>query len=273
MIITLSGLMNAKADHYVATFNVIQVGETSEVTDQLMAKRIQRFKLSLKTMGIDTSEVKTDMISFVPKYNFNLESKIFSKSFNEVPDGFELQKSITIHYKNSSALDALISAAARAEIFDLVKVDYYINDINKNYETLRSKCLELLKGKIKSYELIGFRLDTLKKVFAEAQSAVVPQNRYSSYQAFSRPSIDVAKKRVSARYNELQHSNTRYYNPVSYDSYDLVINPVIDEPVVQLTYKIVVKYFIKEEKAKDRNTIMMVTPNGEVKQLKLDAGL
>ena len=87
--VNVSGLMNVAADNYVAVFNIIQVGATTEQTDELMNDRISRLKQELKKIGVDTTEIKTDMLSFVPKYEFQPEAKLFSKTYNEVPSGFE----------------------------------------------------------------------------------------------------------------------------------------------------------------------------------------
>src|ERR1035437_3775073 len=68
--IVVNGLMNIMADNYVAVFNIIQVGETPESTNQLMNLRITIFKQELRKIGIDTTETKVDMISFVPRYDY-----------------------------------------------------------------------------------------------------------------------------------------------------------------------------------------------------------
>jgi uncharacterized protein YggE len=83
--IAVSGLLNARADGYVATFNIIQIGETIEDADQLMRDRINKFLQALKAFQLDTSSVKIDMVSFVPKFDYQVDEKVFSKTYNEVP--------------------------------------------------------------------------------------------------------------------------------------------------------------------------------------------
>lgn len=268
--VQVRGLMNAIPENYVAVFNIVQVGETAEQTEQLMTARIRKFKLQLKNTGIDTAAIKTDMVSFVPKYDYHLVNKIFSKSYNEVPDGFELQKNVTIHYKASAMLDRLVSAAAAVEIYDLVKVDYFINSIDENYKMLRDKCFALLKTKIRSYEDLGFKLDTIhNKTFADQALTILPASRYAGYQAISRPSMDAVKRaNTSIKFNDRSRSNTRYYDAVAYDRFDVIVNPVIDEPVVQLTYHLVIRYFLKNE-GKNINDYFIIAPSGEVKKLNI----
>jgi uncharacterized protein YggE len=270
--ISVSGLLNAKADTYVAFFHVMQVGETAEATDRLMRSRIAKFKNSLAKSGVDTMQVHTDVISFVPKYDFTVINKLFSKTYNEVPDGFELQKNVVIRYKNASDLDAIITAATTAEIYDLVKVDYFLNDVKKYYHELRQQCVETLKDRIKSYELLGIKLDTLKKSFADDFGTILPQGRYGQYQAVARPSISAVKKAetgTSIKFRSADLSPSRFYQAVSYDGYDVVINPVVDEPMVQLTYQLEIKFILTEDQKSISNYLFM-GPNGQWQKVDLN---
>jgi uncharacterized protein YggE len=266
--LSVSGLMNVKAETYVAFFHVIQVGETAESTDELLTQRIAKFRNSLQRIGIDTSAVHIDMISFVPKYDFNVLNKIFSKSYNEVPDGFELQKNIIVRYAHPSHLDAIVTAAASAEIYDLVKVEYFLSDLKKHYDQLRQRCLEELKARTQMYESVGIKLDTvMRKSIADDFGTILPQNRYTQYQAIARPSMLAVKKETggaSIKFRGLDVPVSRYYQAVPYDEYDLVINPVVGEPVVQLTYQVKMKFKLQ---AQNRNNYLLIGPNGQVQTL------
>lgn len=267
--ISISGLMNIKADDYVAVFNVVQVGTDITETDDLLNARLIIFKENLKSIGLDSSEVTVDMISFVPRYAIEVENKLFSKNNNEVPAGFELQKNVMIHFSDSKLLDGIVSAAALAEIYDLVKVDYSIKDIEKSYDQLMNACIEELKERVKMYESLGFRLDTVRKAVADNFSTVFPTERYFNYQAFCRPSIPTTKRGVPVRLNEADKTVSRYYNQIEADGYDIVINPVIREPMVQLSYSIQVQYYINEPKAAPaaKNNYYILLEDGNLKQL------
>jgi len=269
--ISVSGLLNAKADTYVAFFHVLQVGETAESTDSLMSARIGRFKRNLAKSAVDTAtEFHTDLISFVPKYDFNVVNKLFSKTYNEVPDGFELQKNLIIRYKNPSYLDAIVRAAAEAEIYDLVKVDYFIADVKKQYDQLYKQCLEVLQERIRSYQAIGVRLDTAKRTFADDFATILPENRYDSYQAVARPSIDAIKRSGNSsviKFKTADLTPSSYYRAVPYDEYDVVINPVVDQPMVQLTYQVLVKFFLNTEPPAVKRDYYFIGPNGQIQML------
>ncbi len=269
--IKINGLMNAVATNYVAVFNILQVGLTAKSTDSTMNSTINEFKRNLEKLNIDTSDIKTDMISFVPKYGYQSDKKIFSKKYNEVPEGFELEKNIYIRFKKSSALDGIITAAAAAEIYDLVKVDYFLPNAQKLIDSLRYKCLLEVKARVRQYELIGFELDTLKKTLADNFTTIFPETRYYSYSAFTRPSFASLRKKPSDQpfVNETTKPISRYYNQVDYDSYDIILNPVITEPVVQLSYSIDVKYTLRTEQVipKPKKIFYIIDKDGNAKQL------
>jgi uncharacterized protein YggE len=268
IILSVSGLLNARADTFVASFDVMQVGETAEMTDSLMTARILKFKIALGKLKIDSIAFTTDMISFVPKYDFHVLNKLFSKTYNEVPDGFELQKNVIVRYHNASDLDAIVTAAAKAEIYDLVKVDYFLKDVKQQYDQLRTQCMEVLKTKIKSCEALGIKLDALRKTFADDFSTVLPQNRYGSYQAVARPSLDAIKK-SSAGISKLRTADlspSKYYQAVPYSDFDVVINPVVDEPMVQLSYQVSMKFFLPPVESTN-SELFLITPNGQLQKI------
>src|SRR5688572_5908906 len=55
VVLTINGLVNVTADNYVAMFNITQLGETIEITNQMMSDRVSGFLGRLKSLGIDTN--------------------------------------------------------------------------------------------------------------------------------------------------------------------------------------------------------------------------
>jgi hypothetical protein len=263
--LTVSGLLNAKADTFVAFFTVTQVGETAAGTDSLMTLRINRFQAALRRQHRDSLVIHTDMIAFVPKYDIRVLKRVFSKTYNEVPDGFELQKNVIVTYHIAADLSMIVTAAAQAEIYDLVKVDYFLSNVKKHYEQLHTQCQEAMKVRIKYLESIGIKVDTLRKAFDDDFVTVLPQTRYGSYSAVSRPSLNAMKKSdlEGDKFHSAEASPSKYYEAVPYTLYDVVINPVVAEPTVQLTYQMSVKYTVPEAKSK----LMLITPTGHLQKI------
>lgn len=265
IILEVNGIINVEANDFVVTFNLVQVAESVDSTNQIMNRKVSNFQQELNKIGIGPNEIKVDMISLVPKYDIQVDKKLFSKTYNEVPAGFELQKNVSVHYKKSEKLDEIILSASKLEIYDLVKVDYYLSDNQVPLDTIRNRCLKEVKTKIKSYEMIGFKMDTMAKVMADHFKTVYPPTRYYRYAACSKPSLHAAKKKEST-VNEIPKVISQYYSGVDYDQYDIVINPVIVEPVVQVSYTITVKYFLYS--VNPNGKYYLITPMGETKEIR-----
>ncbi len=271
--LSINALINVKPDAFVAVFNITQVASTLVEVDNLSSKRINGFKSELKNLGLDTSAIYIDMISLAPVYDIEVSKKLFSETYLEKPAGFELQKNIHITYKKSELLDGIITAAVNNEIYDLIKVDYFINDTKKSYELIRDESIQYISETVKAIQAVGIELDTVHKIFSENQSATYPASRYSTYTTFSRPSLDAARRRPTISGDDKIVSTPKntilYYNPIPYDNYDIILNPVVSEPVVQLSYSIVVKYFVKDAVPKETIRYMLLTPDGKIQQLEV----
>lgn len=273
-ILTINALSNQKAKDYIAIFNVTQLGATAEEADRLMNERIAKFMAGASAINVGKDNIYTDMVSFVPRYEVVAAKKTFSKkTFTEVPKGFILQKNIHIRFTEPEVLDKLISEAAKSEIYEIVKVDYNVENPDKIYSELRAKAFDYLNQQIESYKKIGMRLDTAYRITAENTFATYPSNRYASYQAYSTFSVDAMK---SAPVAEAEKTTTSFYNAIPADAYDIVINPTILEPSVQYSYSIKVKFTLKERmpymKTEYKNTkeIMIITPTGEMKTITVE---
>lgn len=269
-----SALLNANTLAYVATFNVSQVGSNLKDVVSKSDDRIRGFIEDLKNIGVDTNDITVDMISMIPVYDYEVEKKLFSKSYNEIPVGFELQKNIIIRYDYNSQLDYIVKSAVNNEIYDLVKVDYFVDNIEGIKDTLRQRTLAYYHKKLSELNALGIDFDTLYPVFSENYQTIVPHSRYNSYTAFSRPSLHAMQgKTLLGTDNRVKNTTklkTLYYNPVSYTDFDIVINPVVVEPVVQFTYDINIKFIIKsQEKPNPEKKYYFLNQNGNIQQLYL----
>jgi uncharacterized protein YggE len=276
VIFETNAMMNVIPKDFVAIFNVVQIAPTCEEADLLIGQRIQGLVQSLKAIGIDSSKVAIDMISIVPIYEVVVEKRLFSKTYNEVPAGFQLQKNVHIHYKKNSELDPILTAAVRNEIYDLVKVEYFPENPAEIYNQLRKEAMKFMQARVKDYQALNMQLDTCFKVTAEAENAIFPQSRYSSYQAFCRPSIVAASKKKGGEQvpvNEVFKPVSRFYNQIPYDKFDIVLNPVVTEPAVQFTYNLKVMYTLRDKNALPApapvKQYYILSPSGDMKLMQL----
>ena len=218
-------------------------------------------------LGVTSTDFYVDVVSLVPIYEFEVEKKLFSKNYSEVPKGFELQKNIHISYVQSDLLDAILTAAARQEIYELVKVDYIVKSPEDAYKELRDKSIKNMNTKIKDFEQLGVKLDTVYRVISEGKGVAYPISRYQSYQSAQSTSLE---KSGRGEVTKIRKPLAYYYNALPYDLFDIVVSPEYLEPVVQYTYKLKVRYIIKPDPVKERTKYLWLTPQGEVRTLKVE---
>lgn len=265
-------LMNVPADEQLAIFHLIQIGETASEAHRFMNGRINGFVEDLDSAGISSENLFIDMLSQIPIFEYEVQKKPFSKTYNEIPKGIELQKNIHIRFKEGNQLNILLELAARHEIYDLVKIEYFVKDIKKVQDSIRSLAIHHIHDQLKDYAKLGMELDTAFRVVADEFAAAYPFSRYRPYDGFSTVSIDVVKKRTEV--NSVRKPKTLYYDKIPYESYDIVVDPEFLEPPVQFTYDLAVKYTIKKNPpqtiVKQQKEFLLLTPEGNLKQLKVE---
>ncbi|WNJ18342.1 SIMPL domain-containing protein [Pontibacter sp. G13] len=268
----VSGLSLVKADRYVAVFNLQQVAETASLVHSLMETRIAGLLHGLKDLAIEDEAVHIDLICLVPKYEFDVQQKVFSKSYNEVPVGFEMQQNLSIPFDNPAMLPQILALAAEQEIYDLVKVDYILDDPAKAKAELRKACIASWKEQEALHGEMGIRLDTLDRRFGDQFQVVVPQERYQTYTAYAQPNLAVANRKATVQ--RAEHSSTRFFHAISYKDYDVVLHPELTIPTVAITYNLVVRYQFPNPPAPIRHVevqreFMLISPDGELSTLPL----
>lgn len=244
-VLQADALMNVKANSYVAYLSISQVGASLDSVYASMNRRINALLTGLDRAGaIEQEAVYVDFISLVPTFEYEVENKLFSKNATEIPTGYELNKAVHIPYDKPEQLDQIMMAAARGEIYDLVKVDYIVSDIEGIYDSLRSVGVALINKKKAEYAKMGFSFDQAKwTVIADDVVSTYPVERYKSFAAFSSSSLGYDKfKKV----NKVKKHKSYYYDKINYNDFDIVIHPTIVEPVVQFMYTLKVMFTLGE---------------------------
>lgn len=265
LVISVKGLANIKANAYVAIFSVTQNGKSSQEVNRLIDERINQALNSIQSYkGIETY---VDMISFVPLYEYNVEKKIFSKNnYTEIPIGFELKKNIHIKYSNPDILSKIIMNFANAEIYDLVKVDYFSDKLAELKKQLSDKAKHILNEKIKHYNsIVHFDKDSIEQQVVDDFIVVSPIEQYKQYNAYSSTDLQVSK---FGRISQAKKTETIYYQAISDKNFDFVINPIVLEPVIQVMYQIKLR-INKLEKTSEKEYYIINT-NGELKEVNIN---
>lgn len=273
-MIEINALANEKPTGFIAVFALSQAGETAEETDRIWNERYQRFAKNLENLGIAKNDIYVDMVSFVPKYEYIADKKIFSrKTYIETPKGFLLQKNVHIRYADEATLDKLITAAATVDIYDLVKVEYQSVSPALIFNKLRIEALKYLSEQIDMYQKAGVKLDSAYRSMAENTWVTMPHNRYTKYQAFSSFSnLKDAAHQSKMNTQDYEKVATEFYDPLSIADYDIVLNPNVFMPVVQYSLNLQVRFTMPERMPTIREKVVretqVILPNGSVHSVK-----
>jgi len=275
LTVDVKALQNVSATTYTAIFNVSQIGPSAEMTNQLMKERIDQIKNRLNAKGITQNNIAIDVISFIPIYEVEVTKKLFSKTYTEVPKGFELQQNIHIQFTKTNQFESILEACAKSEVYNLVKVDYFIENIQAVYKNLQNQLLKLIEDKKAYYKVLGFDMSNYNVAIADDKYCYFPKDFYQSYQAYNSVSFEALDKNKGVTTAKKQTSY--YYQPLTYENYDVVINPSILEPVVQIGMNIKLVFTPKPKEKKEQpitkteidHKYYVISPNGtiDVKEL------
>ncbi len=232
-------LMNVEPDSYVIILGTSQVGESLDVCHQLLDQRIADFLEAIAPDGISTNDLYVDFISQAPIFSYEEEKSLFSKKYVKVPKGFELKKNLHIKYTQRQQADKIIKAAANAEIYDIIKVDYIVNDKHVILDTMRKHCIDILNDKTTDYSAMGIKNPIMYRTYEETHYCYYPLQRYEGFVSYT-PDNSKALSATAGLVNENAKINL-YYNKLPDNTFDKVINPEVLEPVLQFSYTVRLK--------------------------------
>ncbi len=234
-------MVNVKAESYVAIFSLTQYGKTIEEVETAMRSRSEIFKTNLQQEGMDAKNIFFDPITMLPTYETEVVEKKLSRTFNEVPSGFEMKRNVHIVFYKQDLINPIITIAAKAEVYDLVKVDYNVENKDAIINNLRQEALKILLEKKLVLEKAG--IFTKFTQVGEMHNSAYPAERYAQYTAYRSGTppaylINNKNKPVQTQYNYADKTKTIYYDKVQDRQFDKVINPIVNEPMVQIYFSL-----------------------------------
>jgi hypothetical protein len=274
LLVRVHVLYNAAPSSYMAIFHMNQAGKKVQDIDSLMSKRVAKLIAQGQSIGLKKEDFYTDMIALVPI--FEKEKKTFGKNYTQVPKGFEMQKNLHVRYKNAAQLDALFTLAAQCEIYDLIKVEYFYDSTETANQILKNKAVQVLNQKLKTYKQMGISLDTNFRMVQEQRHQYFPIDEYRSYSPLAVSTLEADEVSDATKSGIPQQSSTQrttmFYNQVSSDGFDAVINPAPLAPTIQFVYNVDMRYKIhvpvqtKTETIKQTD-LLIITPQGTIKEI------
>jgi uncharacterized protein YggE len=242
-------MINVTPDAYMAVFNVQQEALTVSECHKLISARIDKFKTAIKGEGIKDEDIFIDLIAQTRIYDF----KIVGKTATETTQGFEIKKNIIIKFTNHALLEKFMLFASEQEIYDIVKVDYIINDMEKIHDQLRKEAVSILESK-KQFALANSSLVLSDKglIQYENMNTIYPAQSYRQYVAAETASVQPSYYNRDTWIKEQRKSKTFYFEKQSPAQFDKVINPSMVQIPVQMTLEMSVKYYIGKPEIKKR---------------------
>ncbi len=227
-------LMNLKADQCQAVFALAQEGPSLLAGNEKLASQTKEFVAAVQTLGVRPEEIFVDFISQNRIYDYAVSNNVAHEKLSD----FEVKKNVIVRYADRALLDKLLAAAAKSAIFDLVKVDYLVNDMAAARARLLEEASKVIKQKEASHQrLFGVRMRP-GLVYQQKYAVYSPADMYKSYTAFESGSADSYGLRVVRS----RKTSTAFYSPVDPSDFDAVLNPAGVEPVVQLTLYLKIQY-------------------------------
>lgn len=231
-------LLNAAPDEFVAVFGASQEATTAGESNQKLNSRIEQFLGDAQRLGVARGDTFVDFITQNRIYNFAPAS---DGTIRETLSGFETKKTIAVRYKDRALLEKLLDAAARASIFDLIKVDYVVNDMSKIRSRLFEEAARIVKQKEENYtRTLGLAIRR-HSIMQETYATYYPVELYQTYTAFETGAVDV-NYQSGTRVVRERKSSTSYLEPLDRSEFDAVLNSVGIEPLVQCTLYMKVMY-------------------------------
>jgi uncharacterized protein YggE len=223
-------LMNLKADEYVASFGIQADGQTSLQSEQAVDSKIDAFKTKLAAININ--ETFVDFINQVPFYEYDTSGKVATEKLK----GYKTAKNILIRYKDRNLLRQITNLANSAGIYDLIKIDFVVNDFAQVRNKMTQEAIKIIKSKEQSYSALGITLKSVG-VASEKFKSYSPDELYEDYTAYESGTARGFKRVV-----QKSKAVTSYYKPLDGNEFDLAINPSTLEPNIQAVMYLKVKY-------------------------------
>ena len=244
-------LMNSEADHYIVVFGVSEEDSTALQCNKGINKRIDRFKEALSKFGVKKEAIYVDLITQNIIYDYTLSTNDRGANAIQYAKGFEIKKNIIFKLDNIEQLDAITEAAANYNIFDIVKVDYIIEDHQALYNQLFEEAQKIInQKKVRFFANSDFALkDKVGYIISEKFDIILPQERYQKYQAYEANDVNIYSYNNARHFElikkEMRKRNTFYYQRLHPSGFDKEINPNFVKVGVQTVYELKIQFDLR----------------------------
>ena len=239
MIIPAHVQINVKADEYVAVFGLSQEGRTIQDCNLKLNTQIENFTGEMKNLGVKAEAIEVDHTTQTRTYDFQVAGNVA----NEKAVGFMIKKTVSIYFKEKEWMNKLMAVAAKSDVYDLIKVDYVVNNAAAVREKLFEESVRIIKEKAGRYDrALGLKFRSQLQIVQENYNTIYPTESYDSYAAFETGRVSQSVLNDKSRVKEARKSETFFFNTQDAGNFDYIMNPVVKEPVVQFSLYLQIKY-------------------------------
>ncbi len=225
-------IYNALPDGYHITYTYTSISKTVESLEELTLDKKKKLIKELKKLKLKSTDMVIDVIALDPVFSMYNDT-----SNTPVPTGFKSTHNVTFNIKDIGQIDDLSRVCFTENIYDIIDVTPYINNVVHIDDSLSKKSIAVLADKKKLAEEIGFVITDGKVDFQKDKNTIYPSERYlKSY----------IKNSSMYKHHMSQNSSITYNRKVDIDSYynfdlrdaDFVFNSKEVKPVIQFIYSI-----------------------------------
>ncbi len=243
LVVTSKVLLNKKAEFYVITISVNGTAKTVIEANKITNSKIEKIINKVNKLGITNNDLYVDFVSETKMYDHT----ITDKEIKEYLDGFSIRKNLIIKTTELSNIDKIIDYCSEQEVYDIVKVDYKSEDLEKINQELFDEALTISKTKVKRFsENSSIQIAENYRIASESFKIYYPKNLYKQYNEAFETSLVNDYYSSSYTKKEVRKERTFYYDGIDTE---IGVDKIIDEifPIVGIQYifELVIVYDLK----------------------------
>ena len=160
-------------------FAVSAVGEDTSTASAKVRDAVAAVKGKLAATGVAAADVDVDFIAAVPVYEWRVEKQSGRDAVVEKRTGTRVQYNLHVAAPDEAAALVVIEAATAGNGVDLLAVDYWSDDLERQQVAAQDKALEAAQAKAKRL-LAAFGAPPKLVNVHEATHVLYPQQLYQS---------------------------------------------------------------------------------------------
>lgn len=265
-------IFNAVPDGYHVTYTFTSISNTVEELEAITQKKIHKLESDLKKEKFKNNHVILDIVSLDPVFDFKTDT-----SSHPSPNFYKSTYNLSFTIDDIGQMDQLSRVCLNYDIYDLVDINPFINNVDFIEDSLINKSVEVLNKKKAFAEKLGFSINDGKPSFNKKKTTIYPSERHLK---------EFIRNRSLYQHNFSQNSTIGYNRQVDIDNYynidlhksDYIFNAKEGKPVIQFVYDISYNYVkrdreaealakeLREEERKQKKDIYILDKNGRVRK-------